>query len=106
MQIYKNVPETRFLDMAGGRFVERMEPHTFVITNLLINIDPLEFRNELCKFRSDGCNGNSLQHKLYNVKCGNFFQKYVEIRKITQVNTLKLIVKSHKTKRFLIKTQI
>ena len=49
VQIYNNVPETQFSDTAGGRFVERMEPHKFVNTNLLINIDPLELRNGLYK---------------------------------------------------------
>ena len=33
--------------MAGRRFVERMEPHKFVDTNLLINLDPLKMANGL-----------------------------------------------------------
>ena len=44
-QIYKNVPEIGFFVKAGRRLVERMEPHKFVDTNLLINQDPLKMGN-------------------------------------------------------------
>ena len=39
-QIYKNVPGIGFFVKAGRRFAKRMEPHKFVDTNLLINLDP------------------------------------------------------------------
>ena len=44
-QIYKNVPGIGFFVKAGRRFAKRIEPHKFVDTNLLINLDPHRIGN-------------------------------------------------------------
>ena len=51
-EIYKNVPGIGFISRAGRRFAKRIEPHKFVDTNLLINLDPLKIGNMFC-FKND-----------------------------------------------------
>ena len=41
------MPGTGFFAKAGRRFAKRMEPHKFVDTNLLINLNPLKMGNAI-----------------------------------------------------------
>ena len=83
-QIYKNVPGIGFFVKAGRRFAKRMEPHKFVDTNLLINLDPLKMENAFAsRMVTVGSRSNGYSHtaKILTVKILYLFcYKLVEIR--------------------------
>ena len=107
-QIYKNVPGIGFFVKAGRRFAKRMEPHKFVDTNLLINLDLLKMENAFAsRMVTVGSRSNGYSHtaKILTVKILYFVTNWWKFAIVIE-GMLNFIVKSCKTMNFEIITQI